>query len=313
MSKITISGNLGVKGYAADGTTIEKELSVSGLNQIKPTIFPNSAQPIKVVGGVQFDGIPTPPYLRFKDGTDELLDAQGLLFVTKNMVSYSEGTTSHISPGSIQSGDLLIMMQANEMYSGAGYGPSRNYGTGFTNAGPTTQHFNYESNNYRVLNHDISYRVADGTEGSYFYNFNMPSEANGNGWGRRVMLVFRPTYSHNGNVSVTYDFDRVTSGSQYTTSHSLSATVTPSSTDYSCVVGLYTSGQHPYNVNITYSDPSAATFYTQAYSQGSGLYQMIQARWGYVDLIQPGNSAVTLSGPTTTDTDGLTLVCFTLT
>lgn len=313
MSKITVHGQFGVTGYASDGTTVEKQFYPAHLNNIKPDIFTSNSAPLRIVGGVQFDGLATPPYLRFKDGTDKILDAVGLEMVNRNIVSYSEGGTSHINPGSIQAGDLLVMMQANEMYSSSGYSPSRNYGTGFTNAGPTTQHYNYESNSYHVLNHDISYRIADGTEGGYFYNFNMPTESNGNGWGKRVMMVFRPTYTNSGNVSITYDFDKVTSGSQYTTSHSLSTTVTPSATNYSCIVGLYTSGQHPYNVNTSYSDPSGATVYTQEYSSGSGLYQMIQAKWGYVDLIQPGNSAVTFSGPTTTDTDGITLVCFTVT
>lgn len=316
MSKITISGNLGVKGYAADGTTIEKELSVAELNGKKPTIFPNSGQPIKVVGGVQFDGIPTPPYLRFKDGTDELLDAVGLVFVSHDTETMNEGDTNHDFPSGIQSGDLLVMMQANMMTSSQGYGPSRNYGTGFTSVSLTNyQAYSYMSNNYHVANMDISYKIATGSEsGSRMYGFNTPGEANGTAYGRRTLMVFRPTgYSNSGTVTVTHSSAKVTSGAETTTSHQHSVSVTPSATDYSCIVALYMSNQHPYNINTSYSDPSGNTVYIQRVNSGSGIYQTKQLKFGTVDLIDPGNSAVTFSGPTTSYVDAIALLSFTVT
>ena len=316
MSKIIVNGTNGVTGYAADGTTVEKAYSVSALNGVKSEVFTATSAPLVVNGGCQFDGIATPPYLRFQDGTDQILDSVGLVFVTANTETMNESDTVHTFPSGIQAGDLLVMMQANQMSSSQGYPPSRNYGTGFTQVNLTNyQAFSYMSSSYHVGHMDISYKIATGSEsGVNQFGFNTPNESNGSAFGRRVLMVFRPTgYSQSGTVTVTHDSAKVTAGAETTTSHQHSVSVTPSATGYSCAVALYMSNQHPYNINTSYSDPSGATTYVQQYNAGSGIYQLIQLKFGRVELIQPGNSAITFSGPTTSNVDAISLVCFTVT
>lgn len=316
MSKIIVDGTNGVTGYAADGTTVEKAYSVSALNGVKSSVFTATSAPLVVNGGCQFDGIATPPYLRFQDGTDQLLDDIGLVFIASNTETMNEPDQVHTFPSGIQSGDLLVMMQANMLRSSQGYAPSRNYGTGFTQVNLVSyQAFSYMSSQYNVGNMDISYKIATGSEsGVNQYGFNTPNEPNGSAFGRRVLMVFRPTgYSQSGTVTVTHNSAKVTSGAETTTSHQHSVSITPSATGYSCIVGLYMSNQHPYNINTSYSDPSGATTYVQRVNAGSGIYQLKQLKFGMVELIQPGNSAVTFSGPTTSYVDAIALVCFTVT
>lgn len=246
-------------------------------------------------------GIPT-------SGTISINDFRGksnlaISYVTASSETVTSGDQTHVFPTGIQAGDLLVMMQTIEMTTGDGYGPpDGGWGTGFTKAPSPfpsiTEQVFYLSGLWSVLNTFISYKKATGSEsGASIGGFMTPTSPWGSPYGKRRLIVFRPTFSYS---TITANYSGQDGGSVASSSvaaHTLSASQTPTSGSPSCGVVIYTSP----GASLSASISGGASSYANTEATSNNVYLQRSVFFGaYTTAI--GASTVNFSGPSNTTT-----------